>query len=131
VIVGLGPGLDAGLWLAGLTPLVWVSAAVLVVVIGLIAVEGWFRLNLTSQQGRLLEALEGSIGAHESASRAANASHMNCRGSPVTMRVRQPADNTHTRPGSWRPWLARATAIFDRISQRASSAPGTNRLQSS
>src|SRR5579859_1678838 len=78
VIVWQGPGLDAGLWLAGLTPLVWVSAAVVVVAIGLILVEGWLLLNLTSQQGRLLlrlEALEASIGTPASASRAANGSH--------------------------------------------------------
>jgi Methylamine utilisation protein MauE len=73
-----GPGLDAGLWMAGLTPLVWVSAVVVVVLIGLIVVEGWFLLNLTSQQGRLLlrlEALEDSIRTQAAASGAANGSH--------------------------------------------------------
>jgi Methylamine utilisation protein MauE len=58
VIVWQGPGLDAGLWLAGLTPLVWLSAVVVAVLIGLIVVEGWFLLNLTSQQGRLLLRLD-------------------------------------------------------------------------
>jgi AhpC/TSA family len=78
VIVWQGPGLDAGPWLAGLTPLVWVSSVVVVVLIGLIVVEGWFLLNLTSQQGRLLlrlEAVEDSIGTQASASGAPSGSH--------------------------------------------------------
>ena len=69
-----GPGLDAGSWLGTMTPIGWVAVAADVLVIGVVLLEGWFILNLTSQQGRLLlrlEALEGSTGTDRSANGAA------------------------------------------------------------
>ena len=56
----------------------WVSAVVVIVLVGLIAVEGWFVLNLTSQHGRLLlrlDALEDSIHARASAGGTAHGTH--------------------------------------------------------
>ncbi len=45
LIVWQGPGLDAGLWLAGLPALARLTGVVATVLIGLIVVEGWFLLS--------------------------------------------------------------------------------------